>query len=50
MVAVVNADTVVEPFGGLFTEVISGRAYLITYNEDLWKSFSAEQQQFCKDT
>lgn len=28
----------------------AGRIYLVNYDEDLWKAFDAESQQFCKDT
>lgn len=50
MVAVVDASKVIEPFGGLFTEIVAGKAYLITYDEDLWKSYDDDGRQFCKDT
>lgn len=43
-------DTVVEPYGGVYSEVKSGKLYLIRYGEDLWKSLDAERQQHCKDT
>lgn len=28
----------------------AGKIYLVHYDEDLWKAFNAEQQEFCKDT
>lgn len=42
--------TVIEPFGGIFSEIADGRVYMVNYSEDLWKAFDAEGQQFCKDT
>jgi hypothetical protein len=49
MVAIVDV-TVVEPFGGIFAEVITGKVYLITYDEDVWLSLPKERQEFCKQT